>query len=242
MMQMLQAGGSPLPNPLATKKLGTIHIGVPAPKAQLGQVASGFDVAEPIRATLVQYLSGPAVEAVPLTSRIAVHMAAEARQKECDCILHADIKKGQSGGKFGKVMRAVGPLATVVPMVGMAGGVGGVVAGTAAVAAIGPMADVTGTIRAKEEVALEYTVTSVETGAVLLTNRSALKVKRDGEDVLTPLIDQLATAVVTKIGQAATPAITTGHNEYLRVPIFEDFRLMPPSWFLRFGTGQAGLG
>jgi hypothetical protein len=30
--------------------------------------------------------------------------------------------------------------------------------------------------------------------------------------------------------------------EILRVPIFEDFRLMPPSWFLRFGTGQAGLG
>jgi uncharacterized protein YbjT (DUF2867 family) len=28
----------------------------------------------------------------------------------------------------------------------------------------------------------------------------------------------------------------------LRVPISEGFRLMPPSWFLRFGTGQAGLG
>ena len=28
----------------------------------------------------------------------------------------------------------------------------------------------------------------------------------------------------------------------LRVPISERFRLMPPSWFLRFGTGQAGLG
>jgi hypothetical protein len=28
----------------------------------------------------------------------------------------------------------------------------------------------------------------------------------------------------------------------LRVPKSEGGRLMPPSWFLRLGTGQAGLG
>jgi uncharacterized protein (DUF433 family) len=31
-------------------------------------------------------------------------------------------------------------------------------------------------------------------------------------------------------------------DQYLRVPKSEGGRLMPPSWFLRFGTGQAGLG
>jgi len=31
-------------------------------------------------------------------------------------------------------------------------------------------------------------------------------------------------------------------NTHLRVPRYEFGRLMPPSWFLRFWTGQAGLG
>src|ERR1017187_531544 len=33
-----------------------------------------------------------------------------------------------------------------------------------------------------------------------------------------------------------------GEGGYLRVPICESFRLMPPSWFLRFWTDQAYLG
>src|SRR5260370_40500674 len=37
-------------------------------------------------------------------------------------------------------------------------------------------------------------------------------------------------------------ALSGDSHKYLRVPISEGFRLMPPSWFLRFGTGQAGLG
>jgi hypothetical protein len=43
--------------------------------------------------------------------------------------------------------------------------------------------------------------------------------------------------------RVAFPVLHGGHQSLiLRVPISEGFRLMPPSWFLRFGTGQAGLG
>src|ERR1700686_156286 len=36
--------------------------------------------------------------------------------------------------------------------------------------------------------------------------------------------------------------LTKRRNMNLRVPKSEGVRLMRPSWFLRFGTGQAGLG
>ncbi len=52
----------------APKKPGTIRIGVVQPKAQMGHGNSGLNVAEPLRATIIQYLSGPAFDVVSIAA------------------------------------------------------------------------------------------------------------------------------------------------------------------------------
>ena len=46
------------------------------PRAQLGQGSSGADVGEPVRQTMISYLSGPTVEIIPLAARIPVQVDA----------------------------------------------------------------------------------------------------------------------------------------------------------------------
>ena len=55
---------------LASESATKPKICVVQPKAQLGQGDSGVDVSDPVHATLIAYLSGPAAEVTPLTALI----------------------------------------------------------------------------------------------------------------------------------------------------------------------------
>ncbi len=49
---------------------------------------AGANAAEALRVLLGQYLSDPALEAVPLTAILSIQAAAEGQQKECDYVLY----------------------------------------------------------------------------------------------------------------------------------------------------------
>lgn len=89
---------SPVKNP-ATKKAGTIRIGVLTPSNKSGESVSG----ENLRAFLVENLTGGNVEAVSISSE------ADAKTMSCDFVLSTDISKlkqsaiSKIGGIFGKV-------------------------------------------------------------------------------------------------------------------------------------------
>lgn len=210
-----QPGSIPVASPqtLGTKAPGKIRIGVAPPEAQVGQGSNaGGDYSTPIRNSMVLFMNGPAIEIAALDSHIAMQLQAEAQQKQCDYILYSSVavKHGSSGG-FGKFMKMAAPVASMVPMAGMNGGIGGAMAAQAAGAAasaaamsaqqqaMNQLAGFNGQIKQKDDVTVAYQLFPTGQDKAVLENSLKAKAKSDGEDVLTPLIQQTASAVLTQV-------------------------------------------
>ncbi len=202
----------PTPQPLGPKAKGKIRIGIAPPDAQLGQGNNaGADYSTPIRNAEIALMSGPAIEIVGLDSHIPMQLQAEAQQKQCDYVMFSGVtvKHVQSGG-FGKFMKMGSMAANMTPMGAMAHGMGGMVAAQAAsqVAsqmaqqqAMSQLAGFNGQIKSKDDVAVQYQLVATGQTTPLTQNSLQGKAKSDGEDVLTPLLTQAATDVLTKVSQ-----------------------------------------
>jgi hypothetical protein len=186
---------------LGPKRAGVVRIGVVMPKAQMGQGASGMDVATPVRNTLVQFLSGPTVEIAALEARIPQQVELEAQQKECDYVLYTGVvqKKGGGGG-FGGFLKKAAPVASAASA-GTYGSHGGAVAANVTTSAIYTAADVSSAVKAKDEITIEYKLLPASGGSPKAENTLKAKAKTDGEDVLTPLIEQVAAAVLNGVAR-----------------------------------------
>ena len=195
------------PQVLGPKAAGKIRIGVAPPDAQLGQGNNaGADYSTPIRNAEIALMSGPAIEIAPLDSHIAMQLQAEAQQKQCDYILFSavTVKHGAAGG-FGKLAKFGGVAASMTPMGAMARGMGGAVAASAAASvaaqaaqqqAISQLAGFNGQIKSKDDVTVQYQLVASGQSSPALQNSLKAKAKSDGEDVLTPLLQQTANEVL----------------------------------------------
>ena len=182
------------------KKPGLIRIGIMLPKVQLtsGDTASA---AETLRRTFAGYLTGPAIEVVALSARLPAQALEEARQSHCDYILSAsmNVKKGGGGSMFG---RAIGNVAGAAA--GHIPGGGSATTGAArsvAITGVYTTAVIASTIKAKDELSLEYKLDSVETSKTVITNNAKAKAKSDGEDILTPIVETSAQAIVSTVAK-----------------------------------------
>ena len=184
--------------PLGTKKTGVVRIGVVAPQAQMGQGNSGINVAEPIRTTIVQYLSGPALEIVPIAAMISTQIEAEAKVKECDYLLYSDISQKLKGGAMGLLKKA-GPLSSMIPGVGMLGGMTGAMAGAVAGSAVAGAASAASAVKAKADLTFDYKLVAPGSSTAVLANTLKARAKEDGDDVITPMIQQAATAILAEV-------------------------------------------
>jgi hypothetical protein len=201
-----------VPQALGPKAQGKIRIGVAPPDAQLGQGNNaGADYSTPIRNAMVLLMSGPAVEIAALDSHIPLQLQAEAQQKQCDYILFSSVAvKHSTGGGFGKFMKMASPMANMTPMGAMAHGMGGMVAAQAASAAasaaamsaqqqaMSQLAGFNGQIKSKDDVNVQYQLVATGQTAPRVQNALEGKAKTDGEDVLTPLLQQTAVTVLTE--------------------------------------------
>jgi hypothetical protein len=211
-----QMQGAPIaaPQALGPKAPGMIRIGVAPPDAQLGQGNNaGADYSTPIRNAEIALMSGPAIEIAPLDSRIPMQIQAEAQQKQCDYVMYSAVTvKHNSGGGFGKFMKMAGPVASMTPMgmatKGMGGAMAAQVAGQAASQAamqaaqqqaMSQLAGFNGQIKSKDDVTVQYQLVPTGQTAAVVANSLAAKAKSDGEDVLTPLLQQTATTVLTSV-------------------------------------------
>ena len=150
---------------------------------------------EALRDLLVSFLSGPSMAPIALESRVRIQAIEEAKQKGCAYVVTtaATMKRG-GGSSFGRVLgQAAGNAAWYIPGgSGMAAAGRAVSAGTAR--ALGDMA---ATTRSKDEMRLEWTVTSLAAGARPGSpRREKLKASADGEDLLSPLVQRAAEAIV----------------------------------------------
>jgi hypothetical protein len=211
------AGGTtsaqvPIPQALGPKTPGKIRIGIAPAQAQLGQGNNAqADFGTPIRNAIILTMNGPAVEITGLDARVPMQVQAEAQQKQCDYILYTNVTVKRGGGGLGKLMKAAGPVTNMVPMVGMTKGIGGAIASQAAgtamqtaaqaaqQSAMSQLAGFNGKIKSKDDVTIDYQLYPTGQPTVKLQNSLKGKAKSDGEDVMTPLLQQAANTILTEV-------------------------------------------
>lgn len=206
------AGGAavPLPQALGPKAPGKIRIGIAPAQAQMGQGNnSQADYGTPVRDAIVYLMNGPAVEIAALDARLPIQVQAEAQQKQCDYILLSSVtvKRSSSTG-LGKFMKAGSMAANFTPLGMMAHGMSSVMASqavmqtaamTAQQQAMSQLSGFNGQIKSKDEVSVEYQLVPTGQDQPKLDNTLKGKSKSDGEDVLTPLIQQAANTILTEV-------------------------------------------
>ena len=179
--------------PVPPKKAGMIRIGIAKPVMKMPDTKNDYSaplqLSAAVRDTLVEMLKADNVEAMRLSTETP---DAEAKQKQCDYIFYANVTQKRGGGMFGKMI-ALGAIGAVG---GMVPGVGGMVASTAANVAMNQT--MSKVARVKDEFTFDYKVTGMSSG-VLTSASTKEKVKQDGEDVLTPQVQQASKSVLNAI-------------------------------------------
>ena len=181
------------------------------PKAQLGQGSSGDDVGEPVRQTLIAYLNGPTADLVSLQARIPMQIEVEAQQAACEYVLYTAGAQKKGGG-FGKFLAKAAPIAgMMVPGVGgLTGNYGAMMAGQAVAQAASAaaaqnaqeeaMQAITGAseqnIKKGDQVTLDYQLVKLGVAEPFATKSASAKAGQNGEDLLSPLIEQTAIEVL----------------------------------------------
>ena len=156
-------------------------------------VDDSMTVANGVQSLFQSYLTGPTLRSIALQARLPSQAAQEAIQKQCTKVLSVSMsrKSGGSGNrKLGALSQAAGTAAGYIPASGVAEVA---VAGAAAGAeAVGSLAYGT---RAKDEMRIEYRLTTVDGDMLLGPRTDSLKAKSNGEDIVTPLVAKAAEAV-----------------------------------------------
>jgi hypothetical protein len=183
--------------PIAPAKPAAACIAI-MPAAVTGVDGNAAEAGDALRDLLVSFLSGPSMEPVALESRVRPLAIEEARQKGCAYFITTTAaRKRSSGGGFGKMLGQAAETASwYIP-----GGSGGAAVGRAVSAGTArTLGNMAATTRAKDEMRLEWTITSLAEGGRPGSPRSEkLKASSDGEDLLTPLVQRAAENIVETV-------------------------------------------
>ena len=178
----------------SAKREGTARIGIVMPKAQMTSGDSA-QAAAALRNTFAAYLNSPNIELVAINARLPSQALEEAEQSNCDYVLYASLvqKKG-GGGMFGKALGNVA--GSVIGHLPGGRNAGGAAARSVAITGVYTAADISGSIKSKDELTLEYKLESTDAARPGLASTAKAKARWDGEDVLTPLVEKASQAVV----------------------------------------------
>ena len=169
-----------------------------APASVEGSSGNATAAIDAARETFTAYLTGPSLTAQPLKARLASQVREEARQAACPYLLLTTLKHVQKRGGGSVLGRmAAGAAQQGAWEAGVASGsAAGRVAGQAAYGAAGQAAnDYAVGIHNKDELTLSYRLESPD-GKVLVEKQDKRKAKSDGEDLLTPMVQAAAEAIV----------------------------------------------
>ena len=168
-----------------------IAIGLPVVSGLQG---NADEAGTALREVFTSYLTSPSTKIVALEAKLASQAPAEAKQKGCGLLLTVSATAKRSGPSvFSKVASEAGRQASwYVP----AGSLGSAAARGAAIGGAHAIANIAAGTRAKDEMKLEYRVTSLDGKTVLKPQEEKLKASVDGEDIITPLVRKASEAIV----------------------------------------------
>ncbi len=180
---------------IGVKKPGTVRLGIADIKiAAVAEGMNGSDLADAFKGSLAEYLKMPNVEVVFLEAKLPSAIQAEAAEKDCDYILYGTVNHKKGGGGFGVFSKVIAPAVGAVG-IGHTGSTAGNIAGGIATRSIVTAGQVAGNVKAKDEISLEMKITQAN-GAVKLAKVFKKKAKNDGEDIITPIVEEAAQAIV----------------------------------------------
>ncbi|CAN5621184.1 hypothetical protein BH20ACI4_BH20ACI4_21500 [soil metagenome] len=187
---------------LGAKQPGTIRIGLA--NVKVGAVGDGIasaDLASAVQNTLGEYLKGTKIELVPLGAKLSSAIENEAKEKDCDYILYANVSHKKGGGGFGgmfgqAISQSVGRVG-----IGQTGSRVGNAIGQVATQTIVSAGAMSANVKSKDEITLDVKMNQPGNAAAVLTKQAKAKAKSDGEDILTPVVEQVAQAVFNAVGK-----------------------------------------
>lgn len=181
------------------KREGIVRIGITGVKVgAVGKEMNGQQLSDAVLALLGSYLEGSKIELVPLDAKLASVVEKEAKEKECDFVLQAQVSHKKGGGGFG-MFKAIAPVLTsMTPLAGIGGGIGGMVASSVASNAISSAANASANIKPKDEISLDIKLMPLG-GAVEVSKQFKAKAKSEGEDIISPMMEQAAQAIIDSV-------------------------------------------
>ena len=191
------ASGQEAAAPAPAAKVDAVCVAIVLPSIE-GATGDAAALAESVRGVFTSYLTGPSLRPMTLEARLPSQAAEEARQKECGRILTVAmvLKHGGGGSALaGAVTRAAGTASYYAPV----SGVGGAIARGTAVAGAEAVAAAATSTRAKDEMRIDYRVTSPDGATILAPKTDKVKAKANGEDIVTPLVARAAAAVAAAV-------------------------------------------
>lgn len=186
------------------------------PDVQMGQGTDGQgNPSQLVLNSLASYLAGPVANVQALQARIPVQFMAEAAQTGCSFVVESDVVLKKAGKGMSGLLAAAPALASAVPfMGGMGGGASSYAAAQVASAAAQgaasaqaqasqeeAMAAMSGAaqnnIKKGDQVTLVYKLYQPGNSTPIGGKELKAKAEETGQDVLSPLLEQAATDVLT---------------------------------------------
>jgi len=188
-----------------------VTVGIASPQGQ--SLQGGAEAAEPMRQSLIGQLKARSIDAVPLNGASG-NLDAEAQAKHCRYVLYTHLEKHSNSGMRSKMSA----LAHAIPLVAFSA--------KGAASSLGAMAlqeSVTnaatsgaqqgyGDVRQGDSMTMAYRLVAVgSTNPVNTQSFDSNKAGTDGQDLIGPLVAQVAGAVSTAVQE--TPAAAAGQTE-----------------------------
>ena len=185
----------------AAKQPGVIRIGLSAVKTgAVGDAISAGDLAAAVQNTIISFLKVPNIEVVTLEARLTSAVAAEAQQKECDYVVYATVSHKKGGGGFGGMFGQALGSAIGQTGLGHTGSTAGNVAGHIATRAVVNATSVSANVKSKDEITLDLKLNKADGGSAI-AKVYKVKAKSNGDDIISPVIEQAAEEIVRVLGK-----------------------------------------
>ena len=177
-----------------------ICLAPPSAETATGNSTSAIDA---VREAFTSFLTGPSLGVTPLSARLESQVREEARAAGCPYLLLSAVKHVRKTGGGGLLRRMAGGAVQQGAWAAAAGAgstVGRVAAGAAAGAVGAAAYDFASSVRTKDELTLTYRLESAA-GQVLVDKTERRKAQSDGQDLLTPIVENAAKAIAAAVAK-----------------------------------------
>ena len=167
-----------------------------APASVESSVGDASAASNALRELFTSFLTGPSLRAQSLTARLASQAHEEAKQAACPYLLLTTFKHTHKGGSgLGRMVGGAAQQGVWEAGVGSRS-TAGRIAGQAAYGAASEAAyNYANSVHNKDEITLSYTLEASD-GRTIIDKTAKRQATSDGDDVLTPMVQQASEAIV----------------------------------------------